>query len=107
MKNKKPSEVKPEVGVGATIHVGSDRYAGTIVRVSESGKTFWIQYDKSIRTDRNGQSESQSYKHEPNPNGEIKRVSRRKDGGWGITISDNYYKPVTVGTRSAYRDPSF
>ena len=39
-----PSEVKPVVGMGATICCGSDRRAAQVVRVSASGKTCWIKY---------------------------------------------------------------
>lgn len=36
---------RPEVGLGATLIMHSDRHAYTITRISPSGKTFWMRQD--------------------------------------------------------------
>lgn len=92
----------PEVGMGATLWCGTDRYAHTISRVSASGKTFWMRQDVSTRTDQNGLSESQTYSYSPNPDAKEIRTSRCKDGKWR-----SEGQIVWLGVRSTYRDPSF
>lgn len=94
----------PQVGDGATIFHYTDRSAATVVRVSKSGKTAWIQADRAIRTDENGMSESQSYRFEPNPKGNIVRVSKRKNGEWRMSRD---VRKVAFGYRDAYHDYSF
>lgn len=96
-------EIKPAVGMGVTQVIGSDRYPGTISRVSASGKTFWFKRDNYKRTDRNGISESQTYEYSADPNCYETEVRRRKDGSWQ-EIGGGY---VNVGFRRAYLDPSF
>jgi hypothetical protein len=93
---------KPEVGMGATIYLWSDRLAGSVIRVTKSGKTAWIQEDRTQRTDKNGQSEVQDYTFTADPDGRIFRATLRKDGTWRAGSNG-----VTFGRRDAYRDPSF
>lgn len=93
----------PMVGQGATIHIGSDRYPATIIAISASGKTVTLREDQFYRTDRNGISELQSYAYETNELGKEHKARLRKSG--------RYYTArgflVTLGTREAYRDPTF
>ena len=92
------------VGDGATLSVGSDRYPATAIRVSPKG-TVWIQEDAAICTSGNAyNSEMQDWSYTPNPDGRIHRCSPSKKypGRWtsgGI--------PVHIGSRSRYNDPSF
>lgn len=92
---------KPEVGMGATLVMWSDRHAYTITRVSASGKTFWMKRDIAKRIDNNGMSEMQDYEFTPNPNAheECVRMTKR---GW---MSRGQL--VRVGYRSEYYDFSF
>jgi hypothetical protein len=94
----------PEVGMGATICVGSDRYPATIIQVTQNGKRIVIQEDKATRIDNNGFSEQQEYIIQPDLNGTIHIASLRKDGRYhevgGAT-------PITVGVRSKYYDFSY
>jgi hypothetical protein len=53
----------PVIGMGVTIFHYTDRSAGTIVKISKSGKTIWFSEDKAIRTDSNGMSECQTYEY--------------------------------------------
>lgn len=61
--------VTPEAGMGATILGWSDRHAATIVSVDKyRGRVrVGIQQDNSVRTDKNGMSESQDYSFTANP----------------------------------------
>lgn len=96
----------PQPGDGVTVSVGSDRYAGTIDKVSKSGKTIWFRYDNSRRIDNNGAfSESQTYEYEENFDAPLRQASRRKDGRYRQKGQD--WGSVTIGVRNAYRDPHF
>lgn len=94
----------PEVGMGVTELRWTDRRAGTITRVSKSGKTFWFTHDTATRIDNNGMSESQDYEYQINSEGYEYRVSLRKDGRWKVVNGGSY---VMVGVRREYYDYSF
>jgi hypothetical protein len=98
------SNPQPEIGMGVTQQIGSDRYPGTIIEVSASGKKIVFQDDIAIRTDSNGMSESQTYTFERDPNGSIHYASLRKDGRWKLMGSKI---PISIGIRSKYYDFSF
>jgi|SRR5262252_5331264 len=92
----------PTVGMGVTILHWTDRSAGTITRVSPSGKTFWWKPDTAIRTDSNGMSDMQEYRYEPNPDATESRATLTKSGAWK---SDGYQ--LRLGDRRAYHDYTF
>ena len=75
-----------KVGDGATMCVGSDRYAGTIISVKPGkGRARTVvefQHDNVRRIDDNGRSDSQQYECTPNPQGSIKVFSERRDGAF-------------------------
>lgn len=93
----------PCKGMAATIRVGTDCHAATVIAVSTNGRVISVQRDKATRTDRNGQSEEQSYTYTRDPVGEIERFYRRTDGSYrqrsGVRL--------TLGERREYCDPSF
>ncbi|MFI5260778.1 MAG: hypothetical protein ACHQU0_03220 [Candidatus Paceibacteria bacterium] len=99
--NRKPPT--PEIGMGATILMYSDRVAVTVVEIL-SPKRILIQEDYANRTDKNGMSESQEYEYRPNPNAAEREFSLRKDGRWkeakGATV-------LMLGERDHYYDYSF
>lgn len=97
-------DTRPEIGMGATILMYSDRHAATIIDIHPNGKRIVIQEDTATRTDNNGISESQAYTYTPNPNGETHTVSLRKDGSWRISKSKTQ---VGIGYRREYYDYSF
>lgn len=102
VKNKNGKEFRrPQVGEGATLCWWSDRDPYTIIKVSASGKTFWMQEDNYKRTDNYGMSDVQDYEYSPNPNGQIRQV-RLTVNGWQ---SNGQY--VAVGHRRRYYDYSF
>ncbi len=99
--NRKPPT--PEVGMGATILMYSDRHAATVVEIL-SPKRILIQEDTATRTDKNGMSESQEYAYSPNPKAPVREFSLRKSGRWvekkGSTV-------LMLGERDHYYDYSF
>lgn len=92
--------------MGVTFGCWTDRYAGTIIEVSASGKTIKVQRDIATRIDDNGHtSETQQYRYEQNLNGEIltfRITKRRKHRAWRC---GNYI--ATIGFRREYCDPHF
>lgn len=95
---------EPEIGMGATLHIGSDRVPATVVQITHNNKRIVLQEDIATRTDSNGMSESQSYTYKNDPNGSLWYASKRKDGRWRVSGGS---MPVSLGVRSYYYDFSF
>lgn len=95
------SGTAPKVGDGATILMWTDRHAGTVVKVSPSGKTVTVREDTATRIDSNGMSESQVYEYKPNALGKEWKFRLTKRG-WRSGSTG-----VLFGTRQAYHDYSF
>ena len=92
----------PYVGMGVTMTLWSDRYAGTVIKVTPYKVT--VQRDKAKRIDGNGVSESQTYEYEPDYNGEILEFYKQKNGAWRNNKSG---RGLVLGRRSEYYDFSF
>lgn len=94
----------PTPGMGCTVLMYSDRRAGTITRVSPSGKTIWFTCDEATRIDSNGMSDMQEYSYKtiegaPELSARMnKRGQYRMKGGGSV---------VAVGYRREYYDFSF
>jgi hypothetical protein len=85
-------EWDPKPGDGATICHHSDRTACTVVRVSPSGITIWIQRDIATLDDWKPQiipggfaghcvnNPDQLYTYQPDPSGTMHSARLRKDG---------------------------
>lgn len=92
----------PEVGMGATILMWTDRKACTIVKVTPT--QIHVQEDKAIRTDNNGMSECQSYRYESDTTAPVRIFRLTKSGAY----RDGRKGPqLRIGERSAYHDYSF
>jgi hypothetical protein len=108
--NRIAEDVKPhvpQVGMGCTILMYSDRHAATIVQVLSPNKIV-IQEDTATRTDTNGMSEAQSYSYTANQNGAKHTVTLRKHGRWVMAgQSMRSGAVVRIGERSEYHDYSF
>src|SRR5262245_17766332 len=89
----------PEVGMGATIYLWSDRLPGTITKVSPSGKTIEITEDEVTTWENHYGKEFAA-----NPNGRTFTARLKPNGTWRTLKSSN---GVSLGNRAAYRDPSF
>jgi hypothetical protein len=99
-------EKAPEVGMGATLPIGSDRYAATVVEVSKSGKRVVLQYDTVTVLPSSPLCESYSF--ETNPNGVRMTFTLRRDGYWTrLGQSGRNAQIAHLGHRRHYRDPSF
>ncbi len=95
------SQIKP--GIGATKLSGSDLYPFTIIEVSKTGKRVNVQADTYIRTDKNGQSESQTYEYARKIDNPIITLLPRKNGTWHNKNAGTFI----LGERKAYQDPNF
>lgn len=102
----------PEVGMGATKLMYTDRHAGTIVAVTiRNGDViaFDWQEDISVRVDGNGMSDSQSYEYKLNPYVAVEHVTfRRRNGRWvkqGESLRNG--TAFAVGYRDTFHDFSF
>ena len=110
---------EPEVGMGATILGWTDRYAGTIARIFNVGKSTYIEvrYDRVERVDGNGLSEQQTYRCQPDPEGaaiffRLRPGQSRWEFAYYSHVADRWYGRksglgVRIGCRDPYRDPSF
>lgn len=98
----------PEIGMGATILMWSDRIACTIVEVNAKKTRIVIQHDNAIRTDKNGMSESQEYCYEPNADG-VKIVATLRKNGTFVEQGESMKNGtiVRIGERRHYHDYSF
>jgi hypothetical protein len=95
---------KPEVGMGATLVVGSDNYPMTVVAVHGGGRSIELQYDDAKRVDKNGLSEIQEWKITPNPTAQKVVATKRRNGAYRLRGEPTR---VLLGSRRMYRDPSF
>jgi hypothetical protein len=98
-------DLEPEVGMGLTLFLGSDRYAGTIMKVTASKKTFWFTRDVSNPTPDSDFYDEQKYTYKPNPNEWLVKVVHERKGNNWKTPGNGYL--VVIGKRDEYRDPSF
>jgi hypothetical protein len=107
---------EPEVGMGATVMLWTDRHAATVVGTYNGGKIVQVQCDKATRIDKNGMSEMQEYVYEPDEDGPVYFFRKNKTGGWdqvlGNTKTGRWNKVhggvgVIFGFRREYHDFSF
>jgi hypothetical protein len=104
---------EPEVGMGATILMWSDRKAATItevIRFKTGPKAGQIKAVKTrgvraIRTDGNGMSDAQSYIYEEVPEWPESTWTLRQDGTFR-KVGDKYTQ-LAIGFRDEYYDYSF
>lgn len=110
----KENKLYPEVGMGITYHLVSDCYAGTIVKVSPSGRTFWYTRDRSEvddTKDNDWYSGEMHYIFFPDPDGTPVKVVPLRNKTTGIIVGwkepGRYGNRVTLGSKNQYQDPSF
>lgn len=98
----------PTVGMGATRTFWTDRRAGTIVKVSASGKSVEWTDDIAVRTDEHGMSDSQSYSYTTDPDASPITFTLRKNGKWVLLgESINGGSRLIIGIRDTHFDYSF
>jgi len=106
------SNLEPEVGMGATILLWTDRQAGTIVGIDFNqrgvAKKVYVQRDKTVRLDGRGMTDAQEWGYDPDPDGIIeafRRVTRGRRKG-EFVMTDGGAR-LLVGYRDHYHDFSF
>jgi hypothetical protein len=105
---------EPQIGMGVTICMWSDRHAGTIVNIN--GDMLIVCRDDVTRVDTNGMSESQSYEYKTNPSNSKSYWKKDKRGNW-CEYHFNYETKrfnknkssshLAIGHREEYYDYSF
>ena len=90
------NQIIPEVGMGATELLWSDRYPYTVIKVL--GKTRIIVQEDIYTMLPNG-----NYEFKPNPKGEKKTLVKTTKG-WKVHGGKTYFR---LNTRAVYIDPSF
>lgn len=99
---------KPEVGMGVTLMVGSDRYPYTIAKISKNGKTIWVTPDAYAPTEKHDYFGHQDYTYTTNTERPSQIFTLRKNGRW-VEKGSNLHNGcgLHIGHREAYQDPSF
>ena len=93
---------KPEVGMGATILMWTDRKPATIVKVTRT--QVHVQEDKAHRADQNGMSEDQSYEFSRDETAPVRIFRLNKRGAY----REGHKGPqLRIGERDKYHDYSF
>lgn len=87
----------PKPGDGVTIYMWSDRHAGTVTRVSPSGKTVWFTEDKVTEWNND-----YGVAYETVPDAPVRVARLTKKGVWRSGGNG-----VAFGRRDAYYDRSF
>lgn len=91
------TEPKPEVGMGATMAVGSDQYAATIIAVERNGRVVYAMKDWIIEDRTRDHSE-----YDPR---DCEKFTLRGDTSYRKVNSR--YGRLYIGERNDYRDPSY
>jgi hypothetical protein len=95
----------PEIGMGATILMYTDRHAATIVEVRHN--MVFVRQDRATLKGST-MSESQEYHYEPNPEAALRCFTLRRNGAWveqGTEMKSG--TRLAIGHREEYSDPSF
>ena len=98
----------PEVGMGATILMHSDRHACTVIEVSSDKKRIVIQRDTASRIYANGMSDNQQWEYAADANG-VKRIfTLRQSGRWVEKgRGEKNGTIIRLGARDEHYDSSF
>lgn len=103
--------LEPEVGMGATELLFSDRHAYTVIEVIDEN-TIRVQQDKAIRIDNNGMSDMQDYRYERDTTRWPVTLHRSPDGHWRteqFKVKRKSYpgEVFMLGRRDEHHDYSF
>ena len=100
---------KPEVGMGVTECLWSDRHPYEIIEVKDD-RHITIRALNWKRIDKNGMSECQEYEYFSNPHGTVYTLYKNKKGIWvrrvgknGVDKSSGWY----IGKAEEYYDFTF
>jgi hypothetical protein len=93
---------QPEVGMGVTELMYSDRHPYTVTKILSPRKII-VQADDCKRIDNNGFSESQEYEYTPNPEAPLVTLRLNKYGRWK-RAGDPEGSTYLIGEREEYYD---
>lgn len=99
----------PEVGMGVTECMWSDRHAYEVIEVKDARHITIRQLD-ARRVDKNGMSECQEYEYTSNPDNRTLRLFKTKRGRWVVRIGRNGVDNSSgwyIGQAEEYYDPCF
>lgn len=103
--------VQPVVGMGATITIGSDSYAATIIGIYKNGREVEVQRDTAKIVSGSRLDGTAEYIYEKNPlyPMEVYTMRKTKHGVlWSPRgVSSRHGPHLTIGVRESYYDPSF
>jgi hypothetical protein len=94
--------LKPEIGMGVTELMYSDRHPYTVVEIL-SEKKIKVKADDAVRTDHNGFSEDQEYTYRSNANNPPITLRLNKHGRWKESGHPDG-STFLVGRREEYYD---
>ena len=113
----------PEVGMGATMLLWTDRVAGTITKVTELGGSKRWTYEIEVKRDvsnvvsGSGHDGSAKYEYQSAPWATPHHFRCERDGGrWrevrendkgNLVLVSSGGRGLRIGEREEYRDPSF
>lgn len=103
------STITPQVGMGVTELLWSDREPYEIIEVKDD-RHIVIRRMNYKRTDKNGFSECQEYEYTSNPNGYTCTLYRNNKGRWVRRVGRNGVDNSSgwvVGRMEKYEDPTF
>ncbi len=92
----------PEVGMGVTELMYSDRHPYTVTRIL-TDKRIMVRADIATRIDKNGYCEDQEYRYEDNPQAPEITLFLNKFGRWK-RLCDAQGSTYLVGRREEYYD---
>lgn len=95
------SDIIPEVGMGATGYMYSDRVAGTVIEIKAKNRIVVQEDDCKMEPWPSGYAVEGSYTR--NPAGRTWELIKTKRG-WKVVGRDMRFR---LGRRDAYTDPSF
>jgi len=102
----KRTHVTPIEGMPCTFHVGSDRYPGTVLSVSKSGKTILVQRRSFKAAAGHDYFGSQKWEI-----GELEGAAvwytLRRNGRWSQKGQPMKYSNLGLGYARVYQDPHF
>lgn len=99
---------RPQSGDAATVCIGTDRYAATIVGVSVCGKKVTVRDDSSRAIKGSDYYGTQRYEYLAAPEAMTRQFSLRKSGAWRLVgEKDQSGYGLIIGERRTYNDPSF
>lgn len=99
--------VKPIIGQGVTIGIGSDCYPGTIVEISNNNKKIVIQMDDTEPAENFDYFNNQVYTITSDPRGRKETWTYRKNGVWAKFRAARAVGYLSFNGRRKYSDPSF